>query len=535
MKTEDTNRVGAGNDPAFADQDWLPKANPWLIAIAVMLATFIEVLDTSVANVALPQIAGSLSATSDQATWVLTSYLISNAIVLPITGWLAVRFGRKRFLMTCIAIFTVARLLCGMAPTLGALIIARVVQGAAGGALQPISQAILMESFPREKRGMGMAVFAMGVVVAPILGPLVGGWITDDYSWRWIFYIHVPVCLLALYMCRRFIEDPPYVSAARQSISRIDYFGFSFLAIWLATLQVILDRGQQDDWFAAPWIQWAALISLVAMVCFIIWELREKEPIVDLRVLKNANFALGTALMTIIGVVLYSTITIQPLFVQNLLGYTAWWSAVALSPRGMGAIAIVFFVGKLVDRMDNRVLIICGFVTLAFASYQLSELNLQISYTNVIVPNVILGFGLQFIFVPLMTLTMAGLPNEQMGNAAGIFNLMRNLGGSVGISVATTLLARRAQEHQTFLTAHFTPYNPVFQHYVQKLHGFLGLTGPPDYHNHKAYLFLYDEVLRQSSLMAYMDDFRFFAFLSLLCIPAVMVLRSSHRRRTPSM
>ncbi len=529
--SEDPNEASTADNRTIPHNQWLPAANPWLIAIAVMLATFIEVLDTSVANVALPQIAGSLSVTPDQATWVLTSYLVANAIVLPITGWLAVRFGRKRFLMTCIAIFTVARILCGAAPTLGVLVLARVIQGAAGGALQPISQAILMESFPLEKRGMAMAMFAMGVVVAPIVGPLLGGWITDSYSWRWIFYIHVPICILALYLCQVFIEDPPYLAAARRSISRIDYFGFACLAIWLSTLQVILDRGQQNDWLAAPWIRWAALVSIAAMLCFLIWELHVKEPIVDLRVLKNSNFALGTALMTIIGVVLYSTITIQPLFVQNVLGYTAFWSAVALSPRGMGAIAIVFFVGKLVNRVDNRLLIVCGFLTLAFASYQLSLLNLQILYTNIIVPNVIMGFGLQLIFVPLMTLTMSRLPNEQMGNAAGIFNLMRNLGGAVGISIATTLLARNAQEHQAILAAHMSPYNPAFQHAVQKLNSLFGLAGSPDPLHHKTYQLLYQGMLRQSSLLAYMDDFRFFAFLTLLCIPAVLVMKSPRRRR----
>ena len=524
----------AGNKPALSETEWKPRDNPWLIAFAVMLATFLEVLDTSVANVALPHIAGNLSAGTDEATWVLTSYLISNAIVLPMTGWLAVRFGRKRFLMTCIATFSISSALCGAAPTLGALILARVFQGAAGGALQPISQAILMESFPPAKRGVAMAIFAMGVVVAPIIGPTLGGWITDNYSWRWIFYINLPIGILAFYMCQIFIEDPPYLISARQSTTaRIDYLGFSLMAIWLATLQIILDKGQQDDWFAAGWIRWASAISFVSMVCFIIWEIRQKQPVVNLRVLKNRNFAMGTALMTILGVVLYSTITLQPLLVQNLMGYTAMDSGIALSPRGIGAILAIFFVGRVIGKLDSRIMIACGYITLAGVSYELGRLNLQISIVNIIVPNIIMGLAMGFIFVPLTTLTMGGLPNEQMGNAAGIFNLMRNLGGSIGISVVTTMLARNAQEHQTFIAAHFNPYNPQFQHYVQKLGSFFALKAPPDYLHHKTYQALYDLAVQQATLLAYMDNFRFLAFVSLLCIPAVLVLKSLRGRSRP--
>ncbi len=524
----------AKNNPALTETEWKPRANPWLIAFAVMLATFLEVLDTSVANVALPHIAGNLSAGTDEATWVLTSYLVSNAIVLPMTGWLAVRFGRKRFLMACVATFSVSSALCGAAPTLGALILARVFQGAAGGALQPISQAILLESFPPAKRGVAMAIFAMGVVVAPIIGPTLGGWITDNYSWRWIFYINLPIGILAFYMCQMSIEDPPYLIAARKSTAaRIDYFGFSLMAIWLATLQIILDKGQQDDWFAAPWIRWASAISFVAMVCFIIWEIRQKQPVVNLRVLKNRNFAMGTALMTLLGVVLYSTITLQPLFLQNLMGYSAMDSGMALSPRGIGAILAIFFVGKVIGKLDSRIMIACGFVTLAGVSYELSGLNLLLSLANIVVPNIIMGLAMGFIFVPLTTLTMGGLPNEQMGNAAGIFNLMRNLGGSIGISAVTTMLARNAQEHQTFIAAHFNPYNPQLQHYAHKLSSFFALKAPPDHLGHKTYLTLYNLAVQQATLLAYMDNFRLLSYVCLLCIPAVLVLKEVRGRSGP--
>ncbi|SPF44307.1 Drug resistance transporter, EmrB/QacA subfamily [Syntrophobacter sp. SbD1] len=524
----------AAINPAPAETEWKPSVNPWLIAVAVMLSTFMEVLDTSVANVALPHIAGNLSSTTDEATWVLTSYLVSNAIVLPMTGWLGIRFGRKRFLITCITAFSLASALCGTAPTLGVLIVARILQGAAGGALQPISQAILMESFPPAKRGVAMAIFAMGVVVAPIIGPTLGGWITDDYSWRWIFYINLPIGILAIYMCQLFIEDPPYLISARQSTTaRIDYLGFSFMAIWLATLQVILDKGQQDDWFSAQWIRWAAAISFTSMVSFIFWELRQKQPIVNLRVLKNRNFALGTALITIVGVLLYSTITLQPLFLQSLMGYTALYSGLALSPRGIGAIIAVFFVGRVIGKLDSRILITCGFTTLAWVCYQLSGLNLQISISNIVIPNIVMGLAMGLIFVPLTTLTMGGLPNEQMGNAAGIFNLMRNLGGSIGISTVTTLLARNAQEHLTYISAHFTFYNPAFQQYFHKLGSFFALKAPADFLDPKTYQAMYNLAIQQASLLAYMDDFRILAFASLICIPATLALKGLRVRSAP--
>ena len=518
---------------APAERAWKPSVNPWLIALAVMLATFMEVLDTSVANVALPHIAGNLSATTDEATWVLTSYLVSNAIVLPMTGWLGVRFGRKRFLMACMAVFSLASALCGAAPTLAILIFARILQGAAGGALQPVSQAILMESFPPAKRGVAMAIFAMGVVVAPIIGPTLGGWITDNYSWRWIFYINLPIGMIGLYLCQIFVEDPPYlISARRSTTASIDYIGFAFMTIWLATLQIILDKGQQDDWFSAQWIRWAAAISFLSMISFVFWEIRQKEPIVNLRVFKNRNFALGTALITFVGILLYSTITLQPLFLQNLMGYTATYSGLALSPRGIGAIMAVFLVGRVIGKLDSRILITVGFVTLAWVSYTLSGLNLQLSIYNIVIPNIIMGFAMGLIFVPLTTLTMGELSNEELGNATGIFNLMRNLGGSVGISTVTTLLARNAQEHQTYISAYFNPYNPQFQQYSQKLSSFFAKS-PADLVEPRTYQALYNLIVQQATVLAYMDNFRMLAFACLLFIPAVLALKSLVGRSAP--
>ncbi|HEV3392366.1 MAG TPA: DHA2 family efflux MFS transporter permease subunit, partial [Chthoniobacterales bacterium] len=346
--------------------EWKPSVNPWLIAMSIMLATIIEVLDTSVANVSLPYIAGNLSASTDEATWVLTSYLLSNAIILPATNWLGQVFGRKRFLIGCITLFTIASALCGVAGSLGFLIMARVIQGAAGGALQPISQAVLMESFPPAKRGMAMAVFTMGIVVAPILGPIIGGWLTYNYSWRWAFYINLPVGILATVLVRAFLEDPPYLK--RSSAANIDYIGFGLLAVWLASLQIMLDKGQELDWFGSKMIVWCAVLSTAGFIAFLVRELVAAHPIVDLRILKNRNFAIGNVLMLLIGALLYATIAILPLFMQNLLHYTALAAGMAMTPFGIGAFTATIIVGRIAGHISNRVLIIISCLLFGYSS-----------------------------------------------------------------------------------------------------------------------------------------------------------------------
>ncbi len=451
----------AGSDSPNAAPEWRPSYNPWLIAAAVMLATFMEVLDTSVANVSLPHIAGNLSATTDEATWVLTSYLVANAIILPATNWLGNLFGRKRFLVSCIVLFTLASALCGAAGSLGFLVVARVLQGAAGGALQPISQAVLLESFPPKKRGSAMAVFAMGVVVAPILGPTLGGWITDNYSWRWVFYINLPIGLLAGLMANAVIEDPPYLK--RVSAANIDYLGFGFLALWLATLQFVLDKGQELDWFGSHTIAWCVTISVTAFLAFVVRELTASRPLVDLRVLKNRNLAVGCALVAILGALLYGTIAVLPLFMQNLLRYTALDAGLALSPRGVGAFFATIVVGRLVGKISNRILITIGFLGLAYSSFLFGNINLSIGMVSIVWPTILSGISISFIFVPLATSAMGTLKQDQIGNASGLFNLMRNLGGSIGIAGLTTLVARGAQSNQAAFVSHFSPYSPVYQ------------------------------------------------------------------------
>ncbi len=516
-------------------QPWKPAASLWVIAMSVMLPTIMEVLDTTMANVALPHMAGNLSASQDEATWVLTSYLVSNAIVLPLTGWLSVRMGRKRFLLTCVVLFTLASAWCGAAGSMPILILARILQGAAGGALQPLSQAILMESAPPEKRGVAMAIFGMGVVVAPIIGPTLGGWMTDNYSWRWMFYINLPIGVVAFLMCKTFIEDPPYIAEARKRSGSVDYIGFAIMTIWLATLQIVLDKGQQEDWFETPWIVWFSVISALSMVGFILWELKAKHPIVNLRVLKNSNFATGTAMMTLLGMVLYATITLQPLFLQGLMGYSALDSGMALSPRGIGAIISMMIVGRLIGKVDTRVMLCVGFTILAGVSFHFAGINLDITQAHIAWPNVIMGLSLGLIFVPLTTTAMGGLPQDQMGNASGIFNLMRNIGGGVGISIVTTMVSRGAQTHQSLLAGNMNATNPRFQEAYNAITAYMGQNMDPVLAKQKALAMLQGMLGQQASLMAYLDSFQFLGILCLVCLPGILILRSRKgpARRVP--
>jgi DHA2 family multidrug resistance protein len=513
---------------ADAAAEWRPRSSPVLIALSVMLGTFMEVLDTSVANVALPHIAGSLSATPEQATWVLTSYLISNAIVLPVTAWLSAVFGRKRFLLACVVIFTLASAACGAATSLGMLILARVVQGVGGGALQPIAQAILLESFAPAQRGRAMAAYSMGVIVAPIMGPTLGGWITDSYSWRWIFYINLPVGFLALLMTQTFIEDPPYLQ--RSVLRRIDYWGLAFMAIGLATLQVVLDKGQQDDWLAAQWIRWALTISGAAMIAFIVRELVTEEPIVNLRILGDRNFALGTILITAMGVVLYATTALLPLFLQTLLGYPALEAGLAISPRGLGALLSAIVAGRLIGILDTRILVVAGFGLLALSGIWLSGLTFDVAWSNIAYVTFLNGLANPLIFIALSTMAFSTLRREQMGGATGIYNLMRNLGGSVGISMAATLLTRRAQVHQNVLVARMTPYDPAYQQRLEAIRRSLTPKVGPAVAAQQALGILYKTVVAQATLLAFVDNFRLITVLAVCSMPLAMLLRRARGR-----
>jgi DHA2 family multidrug resistance protein len=498
--------------------------------MAVMLATFMEVLDTSIAAVALPYIAGSLSASNDEATWVLTSYLVANAIVLPASTWLSLRFGRKRFLIACIVIFTISSFACGAATNLWMILIARAVQGAGGGALQPLSQAILLESFPPHKRGLAMAVFALGVVVAPVLGPTLGGWLTDSYSWRWAFYINIPVGIFAVFMISRYVQDPSYVREAKPG--KLDGIGLGLLAVWLGCLQIILDKGQEDEWFGATWIRWAAAILIICFVAFIIREFRHKNPLVDLRVFRHRNFTLGCVLIALFGAAIYGLVTLLPLFYQELMGYTALAAGWAVSPRGVGAIIAMPMIGYLTAKIDNRWLIALGFALFAVASLWFGEVNLSIGQWTFLWAIIISGFGSGCVFVPLSTTTMAFLRNEEIGNASGLYNLLRNIGGSIGISVVNTIVARHEQLHRSELVHSLDPARPSVNGTIQGLQSYLKAQGASSVDAlHHAYGLLAQGVNAQARLWSYVDDFRYMALVCFGCIPIVFLLKKSVGRK----
>lgn len=494
-----------------------------------MLATFMEVLDTSIAAVALPYIAGSLSATNDEATWVLTSYLVANAIILPASSWFSLRFGRKRFLIICIAIFTVSSFACGSATTLGLILIARAVQGAGGGALQPLSQAILLETFPPQKRGLAMAVFALGVVVAPVLGPTLGGWLTDSYSWRWAFYINIPVGVFAVFMISRYVEDPPYIKDAHPG--KFDGVGLGLLAVWLGCLQIILDKGQEDDWFGATWICWTAAVLVIALVAFLIREFRHAKPLVDLRVFRHRNFAIGCLLIGLFGAAIYGLVTLLPLFYQELMGYTALAAGWAVSPRGVGAIVAMPIIGYLTAKMDNRWLIAFGFLLFAGASLWFGEVNLSIGQWTFLWAILISGFGSGCVFVPLSTTAMAFLKNEEIGNASGLYNLLRNIGGSIGISVVNTIVARHEQAHRNELARSLSPARVTVHGSLLGMQQYLNRRGASSTDAlHQAYGLINQSLTGQARLWSYVDDFRYMALMCFFCVPIVFALKKAVRK-----
>jgi DHA2 family multidrug resistance protein len=499
--------------------------NPWLVTVAVMLGTFMEVLDTTIVNVALPHVAGSLSAGVDESTWVLTSYLVSNAIVLPASGWLARRFGRKRFLMSCIVLFTLSSVACGSATSLAGLIFFRVLQGLGGGALQPLSQAILFESFPRRKHGMAMAMFGIGVVIAPIIGPTLGGWLTDTYSWRWCFYINLPVGILALLLIQTFVFDPDYIRHGKTG--SVDYVGLGLLALGLGTLQIVLDKGQREDWFESAWLMRMAILSAVSLVALVIWELRVEHPVINLRALRDRNLSIGTLMMFGFGASLYGSTVLYPILLQTLLGYTALLSGLVLSPGGLATLAFMPITGRLIGRVDPRKMIMFGFVVCAVSLYMMSGFNLQIAFSNAMWPRMLLGVGLAFVFVPLSTVTFAMIPRESMGNATGIYNLMRNIGGSAGIAMVTTMLERRSQFHQSVLVSHVNAYSPGAQNALSSAQQMLNTLGPPApvVAPPSPLAVIYGELQRQAAMLAVNDCFWLMAVTMTLLTAGIFLLR----------
>jgi MFS transporter, DHA2 family, multidrug resistance protein len=508
---------------------WVPTANPWAIAAAVMTATFMVVLDSSVANVALPHIAGSLSASTDESTWVLTSYLVSNAIMLPATSWISRRIGRKRLMMLSILVFTGASMLCGAALSMPMLIISRVLQGLGGGGMQPLAQSILLESFPPVQHGKAMAVYGTGIVVAPVIGPTLGGWITDSYTWRWIFYINLPVGILAIVLAAMFVEDPPYLRVAFRGA--IDGLGFGLMALWLGTLQLVLDKGQEADWFEADWIRWMLALSIIAFIAFVARELKVRDPIVQLHVLLNRNFTVGTIVTGVYGFVLYASTALLPLFLQTLLGYPALDSGLAVSPRGIGSMASMIVAGAIASRIDGRWMLMFGFFVFGVSTLMLSHLNLGIGMGSVVIPNILNGFAGGFVFVPLTTMAMGRLARQEIGNAAGIYNLVRNIGGSVGIATATALLVRNGQIHQNYLAAHLGATDPIAAASAAALQAQMHAAGASASTAHAMALgAIYRSLQQQAALMAYVDAFRMLGYLALLCVPFILLFQGVRKR-----
>ncbi len=492
--------------------------NPWIVAIAVMFSTFMEVLDTTVVNVSLEHIAGDLSATIDEATWALTSYLVANAIILPITGWLASYFGRKRLLMMSICGFTAASFLCGFAPTLGFLVICRIIQGAAGGCLQPLSQAILLEAFPPDQRGKAMGFWGLGIVVAPVLGPVLGGWLTDSYSWRWVFYINIPVGIASLVMAQLYVFDPSYLKRAK---TKIDYWGIGFLAIWIGALQIALDKGEQDDWFGSHFIVALIVITIVFFVIFLIREFTADHPVVDLRVFKQRTFAAGVVLMTVVGFVLYGSLVLLPIWIQTLLGYPALAAGIALAPRGMGSMIGMPLIGALMPKTDPRRFLATGLIVGAATLWQFSTLSLNTGYWNLFWPQFIQGISLALLFVPLTTITMAPISREKMGNATSIFNLTRNMGGSIGIAMVQTLQSRYTQKHIHYLGSHITPFSPQATQTLNTLGAQMG--------QQRALAAVFGMVQSQAAMLSFVDVFRILALMFLALVPLLLIMKRPQR------
>jgi DHA2 family multidrug resistance protein len=496
--------------------------SPWLIAVVISIATFMEVLDTSIANVSLSHIAGSLAAGPDESTWVLTSYLVSNAIVLPISGWLANVFGRKRFYLTCVALFTLSSFLCGIATTLPQLIFFRVLQGIGGGGLAPSEQSMLADSFTPRQRGLAFSLYGIAVVVAPAIGPTLGGWITDNYSWHWIFFINVPVGILSLFLSSALLVEPPIEAIERKKLARrgfsVDYVGFALIALGLGCLQVVLDKGQRDDWWQSDFIRAFSVISAVSLVALVLWELRHKHPIVNLRLFRLPSFASSCVLMFALGFLLFATTQMIPQFVQTLYGYNATTSGLVISPGGLLTMAMMPVVGFLSSRVQPRVLIGIGMLVEILACWHIGNMTLDASYSDFVIARMYQAVGLPFIFIPISTVSYAGIPPDQTNEVSAFTNLMRNLGGSVGISLAQTWIAQRSQVHQAHLVGHVTATNPPYR---QAMGALVGLLGDASHATAR----IGQIVERQATFLAYLDSFRYLAGCALLSFPLVFLLR----------
>jgi len=512
-----------------AEAVWRPKVNPWAIGATVSMAAFVEVLDTSVANVALPYIAGGLGASYDDSTWVLTSYLAANAIVLPISGWLAEIIGRKRYFMLSLAIFTISSLLCGLAPSLPVLLLFRAIQGVGGGGLQPMAQAILNDSFPPEKRGVAFALYGISAVLAPTVGPMLGGWITYSYSWRWIFFITLPPVLLALFLTYTLVEDPPFLRRIKRGGIRVDFIGISMLVLGVGSLQILLDKGQEDDWLGSHFIATLAVTAAVCLITLVIWEWFRKEPIIDVRMFKSFNFAAANLMMFMMGFMLFSTLVLIPEFLQTLAGYTAQLAGLVLSGGGVVLLVMMPITGRLTSKIQARYLIALGWLCLAVGLFYSShKIDLTISFGFATWLRIAQVVGIGFLFVPITAAGYIGIPSEKGNSVSGIINFMRNIGGSIGTSLVTTLIIRRSQYHQQILVGHITPDMPAYHSSLRSLSSDIAHSGlrAADAHNQAVARF-YNLIDQQAHVLSYMDTFWVLgAFCSLMFLLAFFLKKN---------
>lgn len=506
------------------------SANRWLIVIAVITPTLIEVLDTSVANVALAHIQGSISAGQDEVTWVLTSYLVANAIVIPMSGWLSSVFGRKNYLLLSIGVFTVSSLLCGAATSLSQIVLFRVIQGIGGGGLQPLSQAILLETFPVEKRGMAMSIFGLGVVLGPILGPIIGGYLTDNYSWRWIFWVNLPVGIFAYYMVKSYVFDPSYMSR-RQKGEQIDVIGLALLTLGIGALQVVLDRGQQEDWMGSDVILCLSITSAISLIGLVLWELRHPNPILNLRILKNINFTTGSLVMFFGFFAFFGSLVLLPQFMQSLLGYTAFQAGLVLGPGGALTLVAMPIVGRLTEKIDARLLLCFGLAVCSVSLFYMSNFTLSIDFATAARSRLIQGAAMPFFFVSLSMLSFATVKVEDMNNASAIFNLLRNLGGSFGVAFVTTLVARRSQYHQSVLSEHLNPLNDNYNLALQNIMSYLEAQGGnlADL-TQAAQGVIYKQLIMQAASLAFNDTFLLLGWLFAALIGMTWIIKKAPAR-----
>lgn len=502
---------------------WVPKYNPWVICVPLMVAAFMFVLDETIANVALPYMAGSFSVSRQESTWVLTSYLIASGIAIPSVDFFCKLMGRKNFFILSIILFTAASFLCGTSRSLPEMVIMRVLQGFGGGALLPLSQAIMLELFPVEKRAQSMALFGLVVVIAPIIGPVLGGWITTNWSWPFIYFINIPVGILAVGLSKKYIEDPPY--ARKHENVKIDKLGFFMLIGWLTCMQVVLDKGNDADWFGSTWVCWMTFFAVLFAVLFFYVQSTKKDSLIDLKVFKDANFSLGTFVQIVMQGVLLASLAILPQFLQGLMGYDAYLSGLAMMPRGVGALTTVIFIGTIGSKINAKLLVMIGLGLLGLSSFALCELNLQIATINIAIPNFIMGVGMVMSMIPIITLSTMTLSNTQMTNASGVQNLLKNLGGAIGTSIVTTLLSRKAQAHQNFLVDNLNMLNDNFLERVQYYQGAFSSMTDSISANYMAQSMMYKQMLQQANMGAFRDTFEICAIACIVIIPLVLFVK----------